>query len=195
MVLAFLMSVQVFAAENIKSKAKVSPVALDIAKQIILDQRAKIRLKDMSTNKIEPDNGQNFKIDVLGKEFYVLSATRNSPQDYPPTCAILLFDESKKFINIVDAVGPNDDKRPWTCEGTEAMSFADYYQDGSLKIIALYLATAPSSERSIVPVVLKFDTKIPSLKIDEKLTSLFDDRDITTIKAARNLLKKHSKAK
>lgn len=190
MILSFISVTQANASEKHETKAKVSLISKVLAKDLIANHIGNIKLKDMNTNGLEPDNGQHFKISTQSTTNYIMSSTRNSPRDYPPTCAVLLFNQSKNFVSIVDTVGPNNDKRPWTCESTEAISFSDYYPDGCLKIIALYLATAPSSERSIVPVVLKLDFNKPSLVIDEALTSIFDDKDIKTIKAARSILNK-----
>jgi hypothetical protein len=121
---------------------------------------------------------------------YFISSTHSTPIDYPPTCTALLFNESKILIGSIDVLGPKNDIRPWTCESTAALSFLDYYPDGSLKILALYLATALSSERFTVPVVIKLDYNKPSFSIDEALTGKFDGIEIETIKAARSIINK-----
>jgi len=191
LILSVIGTTQAHASEKYETKTKLSPISKVMAKDLIANQIGNIKLNDMSTNGLEPDNRQYFKISTLSETYYIISTTRNSPRDYPPTCAVLLFNQAKNFVSIADTVGPNNDKRPWTCESTEAISLADYYTDGSIKIIVLYLATAPSSERTIVPVILKLDFNVPSLVIDEALTSIFDNKDIKTIKAARSLLNKH----
>lgn len=186
--LFMLCSQQVLANEQVEQKNKVTSLSIDIAQKIVTNQLGVIKLNGMKKNTLELYNGQYFGINIKSKTFYILSTMRTSLPDDLPMCTVLLFDNSKNFINAVDILGPNDD-RPWTCDGTKAMSFSDYYPDGSLRIIALYNVTPPSNERFVLPIVIKMDHKNPSLLIDEILTSKLDDKDITTIKAARALLK------
>jgi hypothetical protein len=178
------------ASNTNKPKIKTYPISDATAKIIIKNQTLKINLNDMRTNNLEPDSGQSFKVIINSRAFFIISTTRNSPQDYPPTCALLLFNDEMKFVSLVDTVGPGNDKRPWTCEGVEAISFSDLYLDGSLKIISLYLATAPSSERSIVPVVLRFDYHNLYLTIDDAITDKLENIDVDSIRKIRSFLNK-----
>jgi hypothetical protein len=158
------------------------------AKKLIISERAKLLKFRVEASNIEPDSDQSFRLKTKERTLYIVSSTRNSPMDVPPTCSALLFNDAKELISLIDTVGPNAERRPWTCDNTKALSFSDNYPDGSLKIIGLYLATAPSSEHFIVPVVLKLSFIIPSLIIDEGLTNLFDDKEINTIKRARQII-------
>jgi hypothetical protein len=176
------------AQEKNKTKIKVASINIETAKELIANQIGKIKIDALSKQGPTPDNNQFFEITAQSKKFYIISSIRSLPPD--STCAILLFNESKEIIGAVDVIGPKDDKRFWMCTNTEAMSFSDYYPNGNIKIVALYLATAPSTERFIVPVVLKMDLKNASLSIDEELTKKFDDVDIKTLKEARSILNK-----
>ncbi|MDA8140069.1 MAG: hypothetical protein M0036_15580 [Desulfobacteraceae bacterium] len=175
-------------AETKNSKIKISSISKELAKKLIDDQISKTKLKNLNDDTLKPDDNQNFQIHYQTKNYYLISSIRYLPPD--STCSVLLFDDSKNIVDAIDVLGPKDDKRFWMCTYIEAISFSDYYPDGSLKIIALYLATPPSSEHFTLPIVLKMDLNKPSLTIDEELTSKFEDSDIKTIKEARSLLNK-----
>jgi hypothetical protein len=170
------------------AKIEVTSISMTAAKKLIVSERAKLMKFRVEASSIEPDRGQSFQLKTQERTLYIVSSTRSSSMDVPPTCSALLFNETKALISLIDTVGPNDDRRPWTCDNTKALSFSDNYPDGSLKIIVLYHATAPSSDRFIVPVVLKLSFIIPSLIIDEDLTNLFDDKEINSIKKARQII-------
>jgi hypothetical protein len=181
---------QAFAFGNKPIKAIVKPVDETMAKSLIMSHPANINLKCLKDpNSITPD--QSFKISILSKVFYIISAQRETPSNNDLfTCSVLLFDESGAVKSAFDTVGNDERNRPWFCDHIEAMSFKDYYPDGSLQIIALYLSTPPSSERFMLPVIMKLDFDKASLKIDETLTHKVEDADVNTIQEVRSYLRK-----
>jgi len=179
-------STQSFAAGKI-TKAKINPISTEMAKELISNQTDNIKRNNISPIGIKPDNNQCFRISMQSRDYYIVSTLRYSQR---PTCAVLLFNESKELVNLIDTVNPDNDEKPWLCDHAKAMSFLDYYPDGGLKIIALYIATAPSSDRFTDTIIIKLDFKKPSLSIDEFLTSKFNaDNYVETIKDARKVLK------
>jgi len=185
-------SIQAFALENPTSKINVKPIDECMAKKLINSQTDD--LKNVGVfHDIEPDK-QSFKINIKSNVFYIISGTRESKiRTNLHRCAILFFDEEEKIKGAISTVAPQDDESFWTCDGTAAMSFKDYYPDGSPKVIVLYNVTPPSNERFILPVILKLDLNKPSLKIDEALTRKLEDADVNTIQEVRSYLKKHEK--
>ncbi|MBT1070827.1 hypothetical protein [Pelotalea chapellei] len=190
---SILNCLNVLAIENPPIKAKVNPIDETIAKKFIRNNAGHINLKNLKSSvNIEPE--QSFKINIRSKDIYIVSAHRRTPSDDNLfTCSVLLFDQSGVIKSAFDTMGNDDEKRPWYCDYVEAMSFKDYYLDGSLKIIGLYRGTAPSSEHFILPVIMKLNFNKPSLEIDEELTSKLEDADVTTIQGVRSYLKKHEK--
>lgn len=182
---------QAQATNNNHLKAKVSQISSDIANKLIKDQMSRIALNGLGVNKLEVYDGQYFKININKINYYILSTTRIYHPEELTMCTVLMFDNAKKYINSVDILGPNDG-RPWTCDNTEAISFLDNYQDGSLKIIALYSVTPPSNETFILPIVLKFNFHTPLLAIDNNLTNELGSKKIKTISGARSYLKNNS---
>ena len=183
---------QAFALESPTHKATVKPIDETLAKKLIRENTGKINLKNLTgADNIEPE--QSFKININSKDFYIISAHRKTPSDNNLfTCSVLLFDRFSMIKSSFDTMGNDDEKRPWYCDYVEALSFKDYYLDGSLKIIGLYRGTPPSSEHFILPVIMKLDFNKPSLVIDEELTSKLDGLDIDSIQGVRSYLKKHS---
>jgi hypothetical protein len=177
---------QVFALD----KTNVTAVNAAMVKKLIANHMDNQR--NINTKGLEPSDNQSFKISINKKTFYIVSSIRNSPEDDPSICTVLLFNENKTSVSAIDTLGIAGSKRPWACDDIEAMSFMDYYKDGNLKIIALYSATAPSSDQLNVPVVLKLDINTPSLVVDEYLTNKIKGKQVNSIKSARSLLKKYS---
>lgn len=183
--------IQAHATNNNYLKANVSQISSDFANKLIKDQISRIVLNGLGTNKLEVYDGQYFKININKLNYYILSTTRIYHPEELTMCTVLLFDNTKRYINSVDILGPKD-SRPWTCDNTEAISFLDHYQDGSLKIIALYSVTPPSNETFILPIVLKFNFHTPVLTIDNNLTNELRGKKIKTIGGARSYLKSNS---
>ncbi len=171
-------------------KAHVTAVNVSMAKKLIVNHTNTHRNKD--TKGLEPSDNQSFKISINKKTFYIVPSIRNSPEDDPSICSVLLFNDNNASVSAIDTLGIAGSIRPWACDDIEAMSFMDYYHDGNIKIIALYSATAPSSDQLNVPVVLKLDINTPSLVIDEYLTNKLKGKHVNSIKSARRLLKKNS---
>ena len=137
---------QAFALESPTRKATVKPIDETLAKKLIRENTGKINLKNLTgADNIEPE--QSFKANINSKDFYLISAHRKTPSDNNLfTCSVLLFDRFRTIKSSFDTMGNDDEKRPWYCDYVEALSFKDYYLDGSLKIIGLYRGTPPSSE-------------------------------------------------
>ena len=190
-VFCVLISFQAFAMEN-QSKVIVKPIGeLDI-KKLIDSQKTNLTTAGIF-QEIEPDN-QSFELSVKSKTFFIISGTRESKiRNNLHRCAILFFDAEKKIKDALNTVAPKDDESFWTCDGTQAMSFRDFYPDGSPKIIVLYNITPPSNERFILPVILKLDLSKSSLEVDEPLTRTLEDTDVNTIQEVRSYLKKRQK--
>lgn len=188
-IVCFFCCHQAFALENTTNKIKVKPVDAVMAKSLIISQMD--NLKNIETIRdIEPDN-QSFEININSKIFYIISGVRESKiKSNLYRCAILLFDWTGKIKDTLNSIAPSDDESVWTCDGAKAISFRDYYPDGSLKIIVLYNVTPPSNEYFILPVIIKFDFSKPSLKIDETLTRKLEGADVNTIQGVRSYLKK-----
>ncbi len=186
-------SSQVFALENLTSKPKLNPISATMAKKLIRDHSGNINLKHLKgADNIEPE--QSFEISINSKRLYVISAHRKTPSDDNLfTCSVLLFDQSGAIKSAFDTMGNDDENRPWYCDYVEAMSFKDYYPDGSLKIVGMYRGTPPSSEHFILPIIMKLDFNKPSLEIDETLTRKLEDADVKTIQGIRSYLRKHEK--
>jgi PAAR motif len=180
-------------AARVGDKAIVKPIVVAEAEKLVVKSPDEIATLIKTKNRVELYNGQFFKVTKQSRAFYIISGKRNSADDNPTTCTVLLFDQSGTVKSVFDVVGPDDEKRFWYCDYVEAMSFKDYYPDGSLKIIGMYRGTAPSSEHFILPVIMKLDFNTPSLKIDEELTSKLEDTDVKTIQGVRSYFKKHEK--
>lgn len=179
--------------ENVTSKVKIKPIGVSEAEKLVENSKDEIAKLIKNKNRIKLYNGQFFKITKQPKVYYIISAKRLSDDENPTTCSVFLFDQSKTIKSAFDTVGDDDEKRSWCCDYVEAMSFKDYYPDGSLKIIAIYLATPPSNEYFHLPVVMKLDFNKPSLEIDEALTQTLEGADVNTIQEVRSYLKKHKK--
>lgn len=202
-IILFLLIANMFCAANITNasatekpinKVMVNSISISMAKDLISNQLGKIKLDLIGVSRIEPDeNNQSFKLSIYSKIFYIISTKRPSrtDQNYPLTCALLLFNESKELVSGVDTLGENLEASPWYCDGAEAMSFLDYYPDGNLKIIALYNGTPPSNEHFIDPIVIKLDVNKATLAIDKGLTDFLEEKypAAKTIKAVRAALK------
>ncbi len=187
-----IISLKAFAVEQANNKIKVKPMSVATVNKLIKDQIDTIKLKDVNiVNDIEPD--QSFEINTKYKVYYIIAGNRDSNDDLRNfnTCSILLFDKSGAIKSVLNTVGPENKKRPWACDYIEAMSFRDYYPDGSSKVIVLYNVTPPSNERFMLPVILKLDFNKPSLEIDEILTGKLRRADVNTIQEVRSYLKKH----
>lgn len=186
----FNISIHAFAFNNMTSKAKVKPITESMAKKLIRNHKGKIYLNGLKKNDdIIPE--QFFEIKTKSNFFYIISAHRYTPSDDNlSTCSVLLIDQNGIIKTSFDTMGNDDEKRSWYCDCVEAMSFKDYYSNGDLKIIGIYRGTAPSSEKFVIPVIMKLDFNNLTLKIDEELTNKLEDADVKTIQGVRSYLKK-----
>jgi hypothetical protein len=178
-----------FAFGGTPNKVKVKPMSTSIA--ISLIQKQKDTYKSLKTiQDIEPDKNC-FELYIGSKLFYFLSGTKESTlKSNLYRCTILLLDSTGKIKSALDSIVPTDDESVWSCDGAEAMSFRDFYADGSLKIIAIYHVTPPSNEYFNVPIILKLNFKESSLEIDKSLTHQLEEANLNTIQAVRSYLKK-----
>lgn len=177
------------AAEEVFKRVNVTKINRTAAIGILKQYSSMLETGVKNTIELELEVDQSFKVtNADSVVFYVVSANHFSQKEPESTCTILLVNNEKSVVSAVNTVGPNEELRPWMCDGAEAISFLDYYADGSLKVIALYHATAPSSAQFTVPVVFKLDLNKPSLEIDERLTRRFDGKDVETIATARAVL-------
>lgn len=182
-----LMCQEVFSA----TKLEVKKISSSQSKKLVSSQADAICCRRIGCNGLVVSNDQAFKLTREDFAAYIISVTsRQHDPNYPASfiCSTVVFNEDGTLVSGAIGVGSNK-LRPWTCDTTEAMSFADYYPDGALRIIAVYAATAPSSERFIIPVVFKLNLEILKLVVDEKLTKLLDEGNVSTIPAARKLLR------
>lgn len=176
------------AADNTAPKVKIKAIKMDRVVQLLLKHGFPARSSSGITE-VEPNGSQSFKVTTDSEIFYILSATHKAKKSFNSTCSMLLISEKLGVISTVDAVGPNEELRPWDCDSTSAISFSDRYTDGSMKMIALHFAYSATSGFT-VPVVLKLNLNKPSLEIDETLTKKFDREEVETIAAARAVLNK-----
>jgi hypothetical protein len=192
LIMVFVMSDVASASTLTKSKVTAAKVPSDKVAVMVTKQLTKIAAKEIGTDDFMVVDDQTFLLSSNNTKMYLVSATHKPlTHEFPSNvaCSLLLFDSVGRIISALDLVGANH-LRPWTCDNPEAISFSDYYPDGNLKIIALYNATAPSSEHFYVPVILRMEFREPSLKVDESLTAIVTGKDVTTIKEVRALLPK-----
>lgn len=164
-------------------------------RNLVAPQVAKTKL--LNTTRIEEIllDSQSFSITSGNIRYYWISLNRKSQDMNLTTCSTLLLRNNGEVITSLDTAGPDHESRYWACDYVEAMSFKDRYPDGSIQVIAIYLATPPSNERFTLPVIMKLDLKKPSLSIDEALTKKLEDKSVKTIDDARRVLQKYRKGR
>jgi len=184
---------QVIASDQRVTALQIKRIDEAVCKKMIEKQIMHLKLKNVNSIKdIRLDN-ESYEIQSGSKSFFFVSINRNSDDGNSTTCSLLLFDKSGHLKNAFDVAGPDHKSRYWSCDYMEAVSFKDYYTDGSIKIIAIYNMTPPSNEHFLLPVITKLDIVRSSLVIDESLTTALEDANVNTISEVRRYLKKHKK--
>lgn len=165
----------------------VSPLSKRLALNIVARNATQILKKGINNHALDPEKGQSFHFNYRRKEYSFISTTRQSATGISAfTCSLLLFDEKDVLIDIQDTIGVSE-SRPWTCDGVSSIAFIDDRATSSLLILAMYIATAPSSERFTVPIAIRYVPSI-SFVIDESATKKMGDAKVKSIKAARKVL-------
>lgn len=184
----FLSSIFALACTSVNAKqVTVSRLNKAFATKLITRELTDLKQLGVITHEIEPEDGQIFEIHSAPKFYFLPTVSKSTTAETAPwVCSILLFNESKKIASAVDVIGVNE-VRPWTCDGVSALHFSSDSTGKNVRVIAIYSATAPSSERFSVPIVLMLDVTSSHLVIDESLTNKIGNVD--TIKKALRLLK------
>jgi hypothetical protein len=191
--ICLFIGVQAFAFEGRNNNVKAKRIDEAMINKLIGNKADNIILKNVGRIRNIRHDKQSFEISKNSKILYVVPFNRDSGNGNSTTCSVLLFDSSGTIKSAFDTAGPDHASRYWACDYVEAMSFRDYYPDGSLKIIVVYYATPPSNERFLLPVILRLNFKKPSLEIDEELTRKLEDADANTIQEVRAFFKKQLK--